>query len=98
METNQPILTLKPGDERFELRVGEQLAFASFSLVNRTLFLAYCEVPDPLREQGVEDALMRGVFQYARAQKLDVIPICPLARAFVQREPEFHDVVREEHR
>lgn len=97
MSTMQPTLTLKPGSERFELRAGDDLAFAAYTLVDRTLFLAYTEVPDPLRARGWEQALLRGVYDYARAQGLRVVPICPLARAFLDREPDYREMVREEH-
>lgn len=97
MDTTQPTLTLRPGSERFELRAGDELAFAAYTLVDRTLFLAYTEVPDALRERGWEEALMRGVYDYARMQKLRVVPICPLARAFLDREPEYRELVRSEH-
>ena len=98
MDPTQPTLTLRPDSERFELRADDDLAFAAYTLVGRTLFLAYTEVPDALRERGWEQALLRGVYDYARVQKLRVIPICPLARAFLEQEPQYRDLVPEDAR
>jgi predicted GNAT family acetyltransferase len=37
--------------------------------------------------------LVRAALNYARANGLRVIPVCPFARAFLARHPEYADLV-----
>jgi predicted GNAT family acetyltransferase len=48
--------------------------------------------------RGVGSALARAVLGRARAEGRKVIPTCPFIAAYIQKHPEWHDIVHETHR
>jgi len=59
----------------------------------RTIDLEHTEVPTAARGQGVADLLTKAAIDYARANKLRVIPSCPFVRKWLARHPEERDVL-----
>jgi predicted GNAT family acetyltransferase len=51
-------------------------------------------VPKELEGRGIGSALIRGVLDTARAQGLKVKPVCPFAKAYVERHPEYADLTQ----
>lgn len=78
---------------RYELAVGGVVAFAEYNRLSRALMLTHTEVPEALEGRGVGSTLARGVLEDARAQGLEVIPLCPFMAAFIRRHPEYLDLV-----
>lgn len=52
------------------------------------------EVPVPLRGRGIGARLVKDALLEARHLKLKVVPQCWFVREFVDRNPEFADVLR----
>ena len=44
--------------------------------------------------RGVGSRLIRAALDSARDQGLRVVPQCPFVRAFIERHPEYRDLVR----
>jgi uncharacterized protein len=79
---------------RFELRLPEGTAQLRYRQRNDgTLILLHTEVPASLQGHGVAARLARESLDYARAHKLSVLPVCPFVRAYIERHPEFSDLV-----
>ncbi len=78
---------------RFELEVDGLVAFADYRLSGEQLVIPHVEAPVPLRGTGVAARLMNGVLQIVRERGLKVVPRCPYAAAFIQRHPEYQDLV-----
>jgi len=55
--------------------------------------LLHTEVPPEHEGQGYGGALAKAALDYARAEKLRVIPTCPFVRAYVKRHPEYAALV-----
>jgi predicted GNAT family acetyltransferase len=53
----------------------------------------HTEVPAPLRGRGLGSQMMRGVLQDVRAQGLKVVPRCPFVASYIDRHPEFADLL-----
>lgn len=53
----------------------------------------HTEVDPGLQGRGVADALVRAAMDHARASGLRVIPDCPYVRAWLERHPDYRDVV-----
>jgi uncharacterized protein len=78
--------------QRFELPVDDEVAFASYRRQPGRLVITYVETPVALRGAGYAGRLMHGVAEAARAEQVKILPLCPYARAWMQRHPEYRDL------
>ena len=79
---------------RFEAKAGDEVA----SLVYRdrddgALVLVHTEVPDALQGRGLGGELAKAALEYARASGRRVVVLCPFVKAYLERHPEYHDLV-----
>jgi len=58
------------------------------------IIIDHTAVPDALRGQGVGEALVRRAVEDARREGVRIIPLCPFAKATLQKHPEWADVVQ----
>ncbi|MEI9963801.1 MAG: GNAT family N-acetyltransferase [Caulobacteraceae bacterium] len=79
--------------QRFELTEQGLTAFADYRLQGGRLVLPHVEAPVALRGTGAAGRLMTGVLEIARARGLKVVPHCPYAAVFIQRHPQYQDLV-----
>ena len=86
------IVTDNRDHQRFELVADGQVVLASYRRQPGRLVITYVEAPPALRGSGAAGRLMRGLLERARGEGLKVMPLCPYARAWMQRHPEFKDV------
>jgi len=89
---SQPVID-NPARSRFELTEQGLTAFADYRRDGDRLVIPHVEAPIPLRGTGAAGRLMTGVLELVRAQGLKVVPSCPYARIFIQRHPEFQDLL-----
>lgn len=79
---------------RFELRLPEGLAELRYRMgAASTIVLAHTETPAAAQGRGIASRLAHEALEYARANHLRVIPTCPYVRAYIQRHPEYADLV-----
>jgi len=78
---------------RFELIEQGQTAFATYRFDGDRVVILHVETPVPLRGQGVAGRLMTGALELIRARGQRVTPLCPYAVAFLERHPEYSDLV-----
>ncbi|MGZ3273459.1 MAG: GNAT family N-acetyltransferase [Caulobacteraceae bacterium] len=78
--------------QRFELPVNGQVVFADYRRQPGRLVITHVEAPTNLRGAGHAGRLMQGMLDEARAEGLKVLPLCPYARAWMQRRPEYRDL------
>ncbi|MBU8915192.1 N-acetyltransferase [Bacillus sp. FJAT-29953] len=50
-------------------------------------------VSDSLRGQGVGEALVKKIVEFAREEGKLVIPLCPFAKNQIERNEEYHDIL-----
>lgn len=60
-----------------------------------TMIIEHTEVDDELKGQNVGYQLVHMAIEYARTHNLKVIPMCPFAKAVIDRKPEYRDVLAE---
>ncbi len=58
----------------------------------RTLDLVHTGVDPALRRRGIGDALVRAALEYARQQKLRIIPTCPFVERWLEKHPQQRDL------
>jgi predicted GNAT family acetyltransferase len=54
--------------------------------------MLHTEVPKALEGRGIGSALIRGVLDIARSEGLKVNPLCPFAKAYIEKHPEYVDL------
>jgi predicted GNAT family acetyltransferase len=77
---------------RFELEADGHIAFANYKRAEGVLTMLHTEVPKELEGRGIGSALIRGVLDTARREGLKVNPLCPFARTYIDKHPEYADL------
>jgi uncharacterized protein len=57
------------------------------------MIIEHTEVGDALRGKNVGYQLVATAIDYARQHEIKIIPLCPFAKALIDKTPEFHDVL-----
>lgn len=78
---------------RFSLQRDGHEAELTYRLQGATLVIEHTVVPGPLGGQGIGGDLVKAALEHARAAGLKVVPACSYAAAYVQRHPEYADLV-----
>ncbi len=88
-----------PKQQRYEISVeGELAGFVQYRAKPGLIALIHTEVDDRFEGQGLGGRLIAHALDDARAQGLAVLPFCPFANAYIQRHPEYVDLVPEDRR
>jgi predicted GNAT family acetyltransferase len=58
------------------------------------IIIDHTEVPAALRGRKIGEQMVRQAVEDARREKVAIIPICPFAKAQIDRHPEWQDVLR----
>jgi uncharacterized protein len=83
-----------PGLHRYELDTDGHIAFSEYQRAGGLLTIMHTEVPKELGGRGIGSALIQGVLDIARAEGLKVKPLCPFAKAYIERHPEYADLLK----
>ncbi len=79
---------------QFEAKTEGGLAVLSYDRREGKLFLLHTGVPEEAEGQGVGGRLVHAALEQARERGHKVVPYCSFARAYVERHPEFEDIVQ----
>ena len=82
-----------PDRHRFELDADGHVAFSNYVRAGNVITIQHTEVPQELGGRGIGSALARGVLEFARAQGLKVVPRCPFVKSYIDKHPEFADLL-----
>lgn len=80
---------------RFEVKIGESIAIAEYSITAGELILTHTEVPVALEGNGIASRLAKVAFKYARENDLKVLPLCPYMAAYARKHQDVQDVLLE---
>jgi uncharacterized protein len=78
---------------RFELDGAGVTAFMQYSLGDGVITLEHTETPPQARGHGLGSALIEGVLETVRARGLKIVPRCPFVGAFLEKHPQYSDLV-----
>jgi hypothetical protein len=78
---------------RFELKVEGAIAFANYRLTPSTVIITHTETPRALRGRGIASELVRGALELIRADGRKVVAGCGFVVDYLQKHPEFSDLV-----
>ncbi len=82
-----------PAASRFEMAIGDAVAFVEYSRAGDRIALTHTEVPEALSGQGVGSKLVRGTLDAVRAEGSKVVPRCEFVAAYIERHPEYRDLL-----
>jgi len=83
-----------PSASRYEIVADGQVAgFVTYRANPGRLALIHTEVLPDFEGHGVGSRLAAGVLDDIRRRGLAVVPICPYIKAFIDRHPDYADLV-----
>jgi predicted GNAT family acetyltransferase len=78
---------------RFEVTLGDEVAFAEYRLEPDSIVFPQTVVPEAFAGKGVGGRLVQAGLSYAREHRLWVKPTCPFFHAYIAKRPELHALV-----
>jgi predicted GNAT family acetyltransferase len=81
---------------RYELEVDGHLATEHYKLDGNVIVITFehTDVPKELSGKGVGSRLVQGALDQARAAGLKLIPQCPFVKAWIEKHPDYQDLVK----
>lgn len=94
IDDTEPVIHDSADDGRFEIYIGPELAGALYyDRRGGALVMTKTEVGDSFAGRGVGSTLVEGALDAARRQGVRVVPLCPFISAFIERNPDYADLV-----
>jgi len=83
-----------PDADRYEIRDGEKLlGIAAYQLRGDDIRFTHTEVAPDAGESGLGSRLVRAALDDVRSRGLHVVPLCPFVRGWIERHPDYADLV-----
>jgi predicted GNAT family acetyltransferase len=79
--------------KRFELLVDGLRGMLTYTCFPDRIIFDHTEVPKPLEHHGLAAKLARFALDFARANHLQVVPLCPYVSGFIRKHSEYQDLV-----
>jgi predicted GNAT family acetyltransferase len=89
---NPPIRHV-PESHRFETVVENETCVLDYQLEERSMTMSRVWVPSPVEGRGIASRLTRFALDHCREKGLGVRPRCPYVAAWIQRHPDYADLV-----
>ena len=78
---------------RFEVHVDGHIAFENYERFDGGVAYVLTKVPDELGGRGIGSFLIKYILDDARAKGLKVKPVCPFVQKYIDKHPEYQDLV-----
>jgi uncharacterized protein len=79
---------------RFELRAGDEVVgWIDYLPAGTSVIFSHTEIAPDHEGQGLGSVLVRRALDLMRERGTTVIPTCPFTAAYIQRHPDYADVV-----
>jgi uncharacterized protein len=75
--------------QRFTMQVGAHLCVLDYRIADGRMTITHTGVPVAVGGRGIAAALTLAAFEFARQQRLKVVPACSYAASWVQRHPQW---------
>ena len=83
-----------PEEQRYEAIVDGELAGSiRYRELDDALLLVHTEVEEGFEGQGVGSRLIAAALDDIRARGLRMRPFCPFVKAYLERHPEYDDLI-----
>ena len=74
-------------------RDGERLAQMTYTVAGTRVIIDHTDVDDRLRGKGAGKQLVQSAVEWAREEKVKLMPLCPFAKSVFDKTPEYRDVL-----
>lgn len=96
---NEPLTVMDNTDEqRYEVHVEGEVAVLTYERHGKHITFLHTGVPPALEGRGIAGMLAHTALEAARADGLEVIPLCPYVAAYIRRHHEYLPLVAEAYR
>ncbi len=80
--------------DRYEIHVDGTLGgFAQYVRRNGRTYFVHTEIDPAFGGRGLGGQLVKAALDSERAAERPIVPLCPFVKAFVERHPEYQDLV-----
>jgi predicted GNAT family acetyltransferase len=79
---------------RYELAVDGHVAATYYKIDDGVITFIHTDVPPELGGKGIGSKLIRGALDSVRADGLKVVPQCPFVKAFIDKNPDYQDLLK----
>jgi predicted GNAT family acetyltransferase len=83
-----------PAQQRYELAVDGHVAASYYEIADGVITFVHTEVPPELGGKGIGSKLIKGALDQVRAEGLKVIAQCPFVKAYIEKHPEYTDLLK----
>ncbi|MET0295155.1 MAG: GNAT family N-acetyltransferase [Phenylobacterium sp.] len=83
---------------RFEVVVGDDVAFTEYRRLANGILFPHTEVPPAFEGKGVAGKIVRTALDWARSEGQKVMPTCTFVAGWIQKHPDYHDLVHDQYR
>ena len=90
------MLEIKKGSNKFYIGDSEENSLAEITYVpsgKDIIIIDHTLVSDELGGQGVGKLLLKKVVDWSRNESKKIIPLCPYAKAQMEKNEEYHDMI-----
>lgn len=92
--TVQPEVRENVAEHRFEIWIDDELAgHTVYQGHGHTLPFVHTEIDDRFGGRGLGSVLIRGALDAVRARGAEVLPYCPFVKAFIEKHPDYINLV-----
>jgi len=86
-----------PEERRYEILVdGARAGHAEYVRKGGLVIFTHTEIDPAFEGQGIGSKLARGSLDAVRAEGAPVVPLCPFIAGYVEKHPEYDDLVDHE--
>ena len=83
--------------QRFEIPMGNELAFISYRWQDGKLALMHTEIPPEAEGKGLARELAKFAFEAAKQHQRKVLVYCPYLSSYLKRHPEYNELVEKDY-
>ena len=94
MSETQYVIAHDQDGHRFTVTEDGLTAELNYRTSGSEMIITHIGVPRPLEGRGIGSALAKAGLEYAREQGMEVVPLCPFVRSYIERKPEYQPLVR----
>lgn len=93
-ETGDVIVRDNPDEQAYEVVLdGSRAGVLHYLPMRDALVLVHTEVAPELEGRGLGGRLISGALEDVRARGLRLVPVCPFVASYLERHPEYADLV-----
>jgi uncharacterized protein len=90
----EPTVRNNPEAHRYEIVEGDRvLGIAAYHNRGDTIVFTHTEVDQDSGHSGLGSTLVRAALDDVRSQGRTIVPLCPFVRGWIERHPEYEDLV-----